>query len=68
MFPEFSLDVPWDTLFGHANPHLRYPCEQVVFCVNLGAFFECFLLLGWGLTGVRFNSNRMFPEWSLNVP
>jgi NADH:ubiquinone oxidoreductase subunit H len=43
MFPEGFL---------HVNPRLRYPCGQVVFCVNLGAFFKCFLQLGWGLTGV----------------
>jgi hypothetical protein len=29
----------WDTSFGHINPHLRYPCGEVVFCVNLDTFF-----------------------------
>ena len=47
----------WDTLFGLVNPRLRYPCGQVVFCVNLGTFFECFLQLGWELMGVHLNSN-----------
>jgi hypothetical protein len=43
----------WDTSFGLVNPRLRYSCVQVVFCVNLGTFFKCFLQLGWRLTGVR---------------
>jgi hypothetical protein len=28
----------WDSSFGLVNPHLRYSCLQVVFCVNLGTF------------------------------
>jgi hypothetical protein len=36
----------WDTSFGLVNPCLRYSCWQVVFCVNLGTFFKCFLQLG----------------------
>jgi hypothetical protein len=43
----------WDTLFGLVNPRLRYSYLQVVFCVNLGTFFRCFLQLGWRLTGIR---------------
>jgi hypothetical protein len=65
----------WDTSFGLVNPRLRYSCGQVVFCVNLGSFFKCFLQLGWRRTGVRstltegpLNVPWMFPECSLNVP
>jgi hypothetical protein len=47
-----SLNVPYTSL-GLVNPRLRYLCGQVVFCVDLGTFFKCFLQLGWGLTGVR---------------
>ena len=54
----------WDTSFGPVNPRLKYSCLQVVFCVNLGTFFECFLQLGWRLTGVR----STLPRYSLNVP
>ena len=54
----------WDTSFGLGNPRLRYSCLQVVFCVNLGTFFKCFLQLGWRLTGVRSTQT----ECSLNVP
>jgi hypothetical protein len=50
--------------FGLVNPRLRYSCGQVVFCVNLGTFFKCFLQLGWRLTGVR----STHTECSLNVP
>jgi hypothetical protein len=50
----------WDTLFGLINPSLRYPCGQVVFCVNLGTSFKRSLQLGWGLTGVHLSSNGMF--------
>jgi hypothetical protein len=49
----------WDTSFGHVNPLLRNPYVQVVFCVNLGTFFKCFLQLGWMPTGVRFNSTHI---------
>ena len=45
----------WDTSFGHVNPSLMYPCGQVVFCFNLGTFFERFLQLGWDR--VHLNSN-----------
>jgi hypothetical protein len=73
MLPEWSLTMWWTqrstpgiTSFGFVSPGLRYPCGQVVFCVvNLGTFFKCFLQLGWGLTGIHFNSNWMFPECSL---
>ena len=41
----------WDTSFGLVNPRLRYPCGQVVLCVNLVTFFKCSLQLGWGLIG-----------------
>jgi hypothetical protein len=54
----------WDTSFGLVNPRLRYSCSQVVFCVNLGTFFKCFLQLGWRLTGVRSTQT----DCSLNVP
>jgi hypothetical protein len=54
----------WDTSFGPVNPRLRYSCLQVVFCVNLGTFFKCFLQLGWRLTGVR----STHTECSLHVP
>jgi hypothetical protein len=40
MFPECSLNV--SSMFLR----LRCPCGQVVCCVNLGAFFKCFLQLG----------------------
>ena len=53
----------WDTSFGLVNPRPRYSCLQVVFCVNLGTFFKCFLQLGWRLTGVR----STLPECSLNT-
>jgi hypothetical protein len=43
---------------------LRYSCLQVVFCVNLGTFFKCFLQLRWRLTGVR----STHTEYALNVP
>ena len=43
----------WDTSFGLVHPRLRCSCLQVVFCVNLGTFFKCFLQLGWRLMGVR---------------
>jgi hypothetical protein len=42
-----------DGSFGPVNPCLRYSYGQVVFCVNLGTFFKCFLQLGWGLMGIR---------------
>jgi hypothetical protein len=51
----------WDTSFGLVNPCLRYSCGQVVFCVNLGTFFKCFLQLEWGLLGVRSTQ----PKYSL---
>jgi hypothetical protein len=54
----------WNKSFGLANPRLRYSCLQVVFCVNLGAFFKCFLQLGWRLTGVR----STLTEWCPMVP
>ena len=54
----------WDTSFGLVNPSPRYSCLQVVFCVNLGTFFNCFLQLGWGLTGMR----STHTECSPNVP
>ena len=54
----------WDTGFGLVNPRLRNSCLQVVFCVNLGTFFKCFLQLGRGLTGVR----STHTECSLNAP
>ena len=54
----------WDTSFGLVNPRPRYSCLQVVFCVNLGTFFKCFLQLGWRLMGVR----STLPERSLNAP
>jgi hypothetical protein len=53
----------WDTSFGFVSPRLRYACAQVVFCVNLGTFFNCFLQLGWRLTGVCSTQT----ECSLNV-
>jgi hypothetical protein len=53
----------WDTSFGLVNPRLRYSCLQVVFCVNLGTFFKCFLQLGWRLTGARSTQT----ELKLNV-
>jgi hypothetical protein len=53
----------WDTSFGFVNPRLRYSCSQVVFCVNLGTFFKCFLQLRWRLTGVR----SIHTERSLSV-
>jgi hypothetical protein len=62
----------WDASDGHVNPRLRYPCGQVVCCVNLGAFFKCFLQLGWSLTGVHhnltLNVTSIFPECDLNIP
>jgi hypothetical protein len=58
----------WDTSFCHVDPRLGYPCGQVVFCVNLGTLFKGFLQLVWGLTGVRLDSNSVFPECSPNVP
>jgi hypothetical protein len=64
----------WDTSFGLVDPRLRYSCLQVVFCVNVGTFFKCFLQLGWKLTGVcsiltecSLNVHWMFTECSLNV-
>jgi hypothetical protein len=35
---------------------------NVVFCINLGTFFKCFLQLGLGLTGVHLDSYWMFLE------
>jgi hypothetical protein len=60
---------------GIVNPRLRYSRLQVVFCVNLGTFFKCFLQLGWRLTGVRstlthgraLNLPSMFTQRCLNV-
>jgi hypothetical protein len=53
-----------DTSFGRVNPLPRYSCLQVVFCVDLGTFLNCFLQLGWRLTGVR----STLTESPLNVP
>ena len=36
----------WEMSLGLVNPHPRYSCLQVVFCVNLGTFLKCFLQLG----------------------
>jgi hypothetical protein len=58
----------WDTSFGPVNPRLKYSCLQVVFCVNLGPFFEMLLAVGMEAHGCPLNSNSMFPECSLNVP
>jgi hypothetical protein len=46
----------WDTSFGLVNPCLRYSCLQVVFCVNLGTFFEVLLAVGMGAHGRPLNS------------
>jgi hypothetical protein len=51
----------WDTSFGLVHPRLRYSCDLVVFCVNLGTFvFKVLLAVGMG-------AHERPPQLILNV-